>query len=426
MIVKDEGDFIEKCLNSIKDYVEEIIIVDTGSTDDTVEIAKRFTDKVFEHEWPDDFSKARNISLSYATKEWILVLDADEIISEIDLKKIRELINTEDEVIGGYVLIQRNYNDNHTLTNWTGCYKENKYTKDYKGYKPSKLTRLFRNKRKYEYRNQVHELVEYSIEEKGDRLVKTDVAIHHYGIVREQQIKDRKRGWYLELGEKQIQQDPKKERPYYETGVCYLIQEDYEDAIKKFEKVVELNPNYRDAYYNLGSAHHSLKQFDKAEEFLKKSIEVKPFCMAAYNLLGMIYQDQQRFQEAINVLVKGLRLRKDDLMLQTLGGIYVTVGKFEKAIEVLNIALELNPHNIGVLNNLGGAHFGLKQFDKSIEILKKIIEIDADDFAAYKNLAINYFYNDEKGKATDLLKNAKSIFPEQEKVIGEILKEIKK
>ena len=122
MIVKDEEDFLEQCLNSLKDYVDEIIIIDTGSTDKTIEIAKRFTDRVYEHEWPHDFSKARNISISYATCDWILILDADEIIAEHDLKKIKELI--KDNSVGGYSLIQRNYSNNHTLTDWTPCFKE--------------------------------------------------------------------------------------------------------------------------------------------------------------------------------------------------------------------------------------------------------------------------------------------------------------
>ena len=72
MIVKNEESFLEQCLRSIKDYVDEIIIVDTGSMDRTVEIAGRFTDKIYFHAWENSFSKARNQSLAYATGDWIL------------------------------------------------------------------------------------------------------------------------------------------------------------------------------------------------------------------------------------------------------------------------------------------------------------------------------------------------------------------
>ena len=92
MIVKDEGKFLEGCLESVKNFVDEIVIVDTGSTDNTIQIAEKFGAKVVKHNWDNSFSEARNVSLKHATKDWILVLDADERISEKDLAKIKELI----------------------------------------------------------------------------------------------------------------------------------------------------------------------------------------------------------------------------------------------------------------------------------------------------------------------------------------------
>ena len=82
MIVKNEEDNIGNCLDNIKDLVDEIIIVDTGSTDKTKEIVKKYTDKIYDFEWVDDFSKARNYSFSKATKDYIFWLDADDILLE--------------------------------------------------------------------------------------------------------------------------------------------------------------------------------------------------------------------------------------------------------------------------------------------------------------------------------------------------------
>ena len=82
MIVKDEENYLEQCLSSAKGLADEIIIVDTGSKDKTKEIAKKFNAKVFDFKWNDDFSAARNESLKHATKDWILVLDADESLSK--------------------------------------------------------------------------------------------------------------------------------------------------------------------------------------------------------------------------------------------------------------------------------------------------------------------------------------------------------
>ena len=84
MIVKNEESCLDRCLKSVSTFVDEIIIVDTGSTDNTIDIARRYIARVFEIPWEDDFAAARNISLQYAEKDWILILDADE---EIDSKR---------------------------------------------------------------------------------------------------------------------------------------------------------------------------------------------------------------------------------------------------------------------------------------------------------------------------------------------------
>ncbi len=82
MIVKNEEKVLERCLRSLHDLMDEIIIVDTGSTDSTKEIARRYTDKVYDLEWIDDFSAARNFAFSHATKDYIYSADADEVLDE--------------------------------------------------------------------------------------------------------------------------------------------------------------------------------------------------------------------------------------------------------------------------------------------------------------------------------------------------------
>ena len=93
MIVKNEEDVIDRCLSSIFKAVDEIIIVDTGSTDKTKEICKNYTDKIFDFKWCDDFSKARNFSFSLATCEYIMWLDADDVVPKNTLNEIIKLKN---------------------------------------------------------------------------------------------------------------------------------------------------------------------------------------------------------------------------------------------------------------------------------------------------------------------------------------------
>ena len=104
IIVKDEGRGLEEFLLYHKDLVDEIIVVDTGSTDNTIEIARKYTDKIFNFKWNDDFSAARNYSISKALGDWILWLDPDEIISEKDLEKIKEF---NDNKYLGYRFVQK-------------------------------------------------------------------------------------------------------------------------------------------------------------------------------------------------------------------------------------------------------------------------------------------------------------------------------
>ena len=104
MIVKNEEANLSKCLSSIKDIVDEIVVVDTGSNDATKEIARRFTDKVLDFDWVDDFSKARNYAFEQATKDYILWLDADDVLLEPDQIKMARLKETLGPSIDGVMM----------------------------------------------------------------------------------------------------------------------------------------------------------------------------------------------------------------------------------------------------------------------------------------------------------------------------------
>ncbi|NOZ05629.1 MAG: glycosyltransferase, partial [Chloroflexi bacterium] len=98
LIVKNEGRCLARCLESVRPVADEIIIVDTGSTDRTVEIARAYTSKVFFHPWNDDFSEARNVSLSYASGDWVLQMDADEVLAQEDIPLLRQVIQGKEYV----------------------------------------------------------------------------------------------------------------------------------------------------------------------------------------------------------------------------------------------------------------------------------------------------------------------------------------
>jgi glycosyltransferase involved in cell wall biosynthesis len=102
LIVKNEEKILARCLDSIKDIVDEIVIIDTGSTDKTKDIARNYTDKIYDFQWIDDFAAARNFSFSKASKDYIYVVDADEVIDEenrIKFLQLKEAMLPEIEIV---------------------------------------------------------------------------------------------------------------------------------------------------------------------------------------------------------------------------------------------------------------------------------------------------------------------------------------
>lgn len=111
MIVKDESAHLHTCLESVKEYVNEIIIVDTGSTDNTIEIAKTHGASVYEYTWTNDFAAARNFALSKSTSGWNLILDADEQITSWDKDKVKTMLQSDRFI--GKINIKSNFTQNN-------------------------------------------------------------------------------------------------------------------------------------------------------------------------------------------------------------------------------------------------------------------------------------------------------------------------
>jgi len=143
MIVKNEGKVLSRCLDSIKDLMDEIIIIDTGSTDNTKEIASNYTDKIYDFEWIDDFSAARNYSFSKATKDYIYVADADEVLDALNhrrFQQLKELILSEIDIVQMKYVTSADYNSVYNFQ---------------KEYRP----KLFKAVRSFNWISPIHETV---------------------------------------------------------------------------------------------------------------------------------------------------------------------------------------------------------------------------------------------------------------------------
>ena len=141
VITYNEEENIERCLESIK-WVDEIIVIDSYSKDNTVDIVKKYTNKIYINKFDNDFSKQRNFALKYMGSKWILVLDADETLSSNSKSLLKDLLSTK--VIDGYWFSRRNYIDKKNYLKFGYFY-------------PDYQLRLFKNKKGLKYFGAIHE-----------------------------------------------------------------------------------------------------------------------------------------------------------------------------------------------------------------------------------------------------------------------------
>lgn len=217
IIAKNEEDKIQECLRAIHKHPFEIIVVDTGSTDKTKEIAEKYADKVVDFEWVNDFSAARNFSISQASHDWILVIDCDETITELNFHEMQKLMDKYPYAIG-------------RLTRDNLCYskeKEQMHTTDL-------VERLF-NRNFYHYEGTIHEQV-VRIDEKEAYAFEFPLTIVHTGYLGTDDDIEQKSERNIELLKIQLSQDKKDPYIYYQLGQSYMLKNDYETAYEYFDQ----------------------------------------------------------------------------------------------------------------------------------------------------------------------------------------------
>ena len=228
MIVRDEEEMLPRTLEAISPAVDEIIVVDTGSTDRTVEIARSFGATVIEREWTGSFSDARNVSLDAATGDWFLYLDADEVLVSDDVEKLRGLLG-------------QTWREAFFLheTNFTG--------EEGAGVSVvHSALRLFRNRPNYRFSGRLHEQIAIHLPAYlPERIAQSPVRVNHYGylgVVRESKDKGRRN---LDLLLAQQRETPAHElnaffhynlgSEYFATGEIAKASEEYETAVRQVE-----------------------------------------------------------------------------------------------------------------------------------------------------------------------------------------------
>jgi glycosyltransferase involved in cell wall biosynthesis len=365
MIVKNEETTLPKCLSSVQHVVDEMVIVDTGSSDRTVYIAEEFGAKVYHFQWCNDFSAARNAALEHVTGDWILVLDADETLTPSIVPQIKSIIDSEE-----YLLL-------NLLRHEVGA-EQSPY---------SLVSRLFRHHPDIRFNRPYHALVDDSIAE----ILTTEphwqigylqgVGIVHKGYQKTaiaQNNKFAKAQSTMETFLATHPDDPyvcsKLGALYVETGKIAqgmkLLQRGIKASVDNYEMLYEL-------HYHLGIAHNHLQDTQQAIWHYQAAIKLPIYPMlklGAYNNLGNLLKANGDMNQAKTAYETALKIDPNFATGHyNLGMIFKNLGLFTDAIASYQKAIKLNPNYAQAYQNLGVVQLKVGNVQASLTAFKNAI-----------------------------------------------------
>lgn len=382
MIVKNEENTLSRCLESVKDIVDEIILVDTGSTDSTVEIAKSYGAKVFFYKWDNSFANARNYSLSKASKDWILIMDADDELVKEDKDKVAFLINNEENKLNAYL--------GETLS----------YSGELKSYNIySNLNiRFIRNGKGYKFIGDIHEQIKPGSEDEKKQvfLGLVDIRFYHYGYLNETIIKKDKRKRNMDIIEKMLKNDPNNAFMLYNMGVEYSAKGDYSEALNYLNKAYK---NFIPAagfgsklILKMISCNEYLNNLDECLKLIEVGQEYYPACTEYEFCKANIFYKKRKYLSAIDSAKKCISMGESPVLLREVSGIATyksyyllgiiayDVGDYDDAYDYLNIALKINSKLTDALFKVSEILFkkntNIKQIQSQLEIYFDTIDED--------------------------------------------------
>ncbi|HHW01023.1 MAG TPA: glycosyltransferase [Clostridiaceae bacterium] len=284
MIVKNEEEVLEKCLISAAAYVDEIVIADTGSSDNTKKIAQKYTDKIYDFAWCNDFSKARNFSVSKAENDWVLVLDADESIVSWDKPLVEKHIKSNTDTVGRIKII-------NLIDDIGGGIKR---TVDY-------VSRFF-NKNIFHFEGIVHEQIVRKDGEPHSRK-NIEISVEHIGysdkILKSKDKIDRN----IRLLQSAISLNEKDPYLYYQLGKSYYLKKEYDKTIEAFSKALDCGSDNCAGYLEdiLTTYGYCLLNTGRYSEALELESYIPCFNTSPdfHFIMGLVYMNNGMFLKAV-------------------------------------------------------------------------------------------------------------------------------
>ncbi len=348
MIVKDESKNIEKCINSVKKHLGELVndyvVVDTGSIDNTIEILEKLECSVYNFEWCNDFSKARNFSVSKAKNDWILFLDADEYIESLDVSQFEDFLknNNTNEVVS---LDLQNMSDDGLVASG------------------GVILRIF-NRKNFMFEGKIHECV---VAKGGVQPVTKSLncIVRHTGYTDEALAEKNKVETYKKMIEEELLEKPNDFQLITQLGSCYRGTGELEKAIECYEKIVFNNECINNTIYDMTVVEY-LKTLIQLEQYAVAKICENLWNIMSHDdnyvyLMGYVYSKLGEVENAVDCFLNcinrtGTTRVDKNLSYIPLGSILEQLGDLEQALICYKAA--------GTFND---AHLKVKEIEEKLK-----------------------------------------------------------
>jgi tetratricopeptide (TPR) repeat protein len=416
MIARDEEELIGRALASVRDLVDEMIVVDTGSVDNTVAEATRLGARVFSFPWKNDFSEARNFALSKATREWILVLDADEEIDAGDRDRIHRL--AAEGAHEAFIMRQWTYTRQEPGFGWAPSPPDSRMSMGCGGYYESQQARLFRNERLIRYEGAIHETLDWSLMAAHIPVREADVVIHHYGRMEETGRVCRKSFVYCAAEMSGAESRASNPRCLYEMAAQLLDLGKVDEALAHGEKAITLEPKAWELWNVAALAHLRRGEKEKALEYFHRALEIGRDIPELCNNLGVVLMERRESAEALALFERGLAVDPSDAeLLRNAAVACARCGDLERGRAYIERSLSADPfaaHSHAIhadilqrLDDLGGA----------VEALEKIRFLRGTPFKVYVKEIQIYVRMGMIEDADAAVERALEEFPERDELL---------
>ena len=371
MIVKDEASRLEACLRSVSGLADQIIIVDTGSSDGTPELAASLGAVVHHFPWSGDFARARNESLRHAAGDWVLILDADEAVDASDHGTIRRVI--DQETAPAYRLILRNYFQGGGQTVQGEAVRRNDSTyaqgAGYSHFADGRAVRLCRRLPGLAFEGRIHELLEPWFQARGLEVRDLDAVIHHFGKA-DPAREAAKKAHYLELARLDAADHPEDGLRQFHVlqqamvaeawpvvlesaqacrrlaapgpvhplvhlgeGMALQFQQRHTEALACLDRLLAQEPGHAQGWTRRAVSQAALGQLAQARESLRRAIGLQPGFIVPYVNLAELEGQGGDYAAARRALAEGLEASPGDpQLLHARVQLAISFGRLEDAV----------------------------------------------------------------------------------------------